>query len=214
MTKIKKPFSQWNIEDIVDTFDIDIDYTSTNMDFWLNTEGGVIAEDIENRLEKLRMRLLENVSFWNETELEGNFVFPLINEVDFYDKEAQIKHFMERPLAADIGDYHIFGTVDSMISRGIGKPKTPIFCLKEFKKSKNASNDPEGQLAAAMIVAQKLNNNDKPIFGAYVVGREWIFTLLKGIKMVQSPAYVATDKEGLRKIYLILNNLKSIIKAQ
>ena len=88
---------------------------------------------------------------------------------------------------------------------------TVFFCLKKFKKAKNSSNDPEGQLAAAMLVAQVLNGNKKIIYGAYVLGREWIFTILDERKMIQSLPLLTTDLDDLKQILSVLKNLKDII---
>ena len=37
--------------------------------------------------------------------------------------------------------------------------------LHEFKRSKGDSHDPEGQMLAAMILAQELNPNTNPLYG-------------------------------------------------
>ena len=65
-----------------------------------------------------------------------------------------------------------------------------------------------------MLVAQVLNNNEKPIYGAYVLGREWIFTVLQGRKMIQSLPFLTTDLEDLKGILRVLKNLKEIIKKE
>jgi hypothetical protein len=38
MSENKKSFSKWSIDDVVETFNVEIDYFGTDMDFWLNTE--------------------------------------------------------------------------------------------------------------------------------------------------------------------------------
>ncbi len=89
------------------------------------------------------------------------------------------------------------GEVDWLISKGFGRPKHPYFCIKKFKKVKNSSNDPEGQLVAAMVAAQALNNDEKPMYGAYLLGRDWTFCILNEKNLVQSPPYSAATQKGL-----------------
>ena len=203
-----RKFSSMTIDDVVETFGVEVDYTGVGLEFWLDLPQQTSAQEIES-LESLRKILISNVANWNEFELEILFISPLINMVNFY--EVNVKPFIERTIAAEVDGIAMHGEVDWIISKGFGRPKAPFFCLKEFKKAKNSSNDPEGQLAAAMLVAQVLNKNEKPIYGAYVVGREWIFTVLTGRKMLQSLPLLTTDRDDLKKILTVLKNLKDII---
>jgi hypothetical protein len=203
-----RKFSSMTIDDVVETFGVEVDYTGVGLEFWLDIPQEISAQELQS-LESLRKILISNVANWNEFELEILFISPLINMVNFY--EANVKPFIERTIAAEVDGIAMHGEVDWIISKGFGRPKAPFFCLKEFKKAKNSSNDPEGQLAAAMLVAQVLNKNEKPIYGAYVVGREWIFTVLTGRKMLQSLPLLTTDLDDLKKILAVLKNLKNII---
>jgi hypothetical protein len=203
-----RKFSQWSIDDVVDAFNLEVDYTGKGMEYWLNAPQD-ITEAENQKLEELRHILISNIANWNEFELEVLFISPLLNLVNFY--EAKVKPFIERSIAGEVDGIAMHGEVDWIISKGFGRPKAPFFCLKEFKKAKNSSNDPEGQLAAAMLVAQVLNSNNKPVFGAYVLGREWIFTILEERKMIQSLPLLTTDAEDLRQILKVLKNLKAII---
>jgi len=55
---------------------------------------------------------------------------------------------------------------------GFTTPETPYFFMQEFKKSKGDKQDPEGQMLAARIAAQHLNQNGKTLYGSYVIGRD------------------------------------------
>jgi hypothetical protein len=210
MSENKKSFSKWSIDDVVETFNVEIDYFGTGMDFWLNTEGVPISTEEDKVLTKLHRRLAKNIGVWNEFELEMHFIGLLLDLVDFQDDE--IKSFIEREISATVDGILISGEVDWIISKGFGKPKAPFFCLKEFKKAKNSSNDPEGQLAVAMLAAQTLNNNEKPLYGAYVIGDAWKFVILKGRKLTQSYPISVADPKEIRSVFCILKKLKEIIK--
>ena len=201
-------FSSLSIDDVVETFGLEVDYTGVGLEYWLDAPQEITEQEAQ-ALENLRTILISNIANWNEFELEVFFISPFLNMINFY--EVKVKPFVERTIAAEVDGIGLHGEVDWIISKGFGRPKAPFFCLKEFKKAKNSSNDPEGQLAGAMLVAQVLNNNDKPIYGAYVLGREWIFTILKGRKMLQSLPLLTTDTENLQDIFKTLKNLKDII---
>jgi hypothetical protein len=204
-------FSSVTIDDIVEMFGLEVDYTGAGLEFWLDKPQPITEQEVQS-LESLRKILISNVANWNEFELEILFISPLISMVNFYD--VNVKPFIERTIAGEVNGIAMHGEVDWIISKGFGRPKAPFFCLKEFKKAKNSSNDPEGQLAAAMLVARVLNKNEKPIYGAYVVGREWIFTILTGQKLIQSLPLMTTDPDDLKKILAVLKNLKDIIAAE
>ena len=94
---------------------------------------------------------------------------------------------------------------------GISTPRTPYFFLQEFKKQKGDGNDPEAQMLAAMIVAQFKNNDHKPVYGAWLVGSIWNFTLLIEEKYFVSKKFDASDLEDLKQIIYILRKLKDLI---
>ena len=156
----------------------------------------------------MQSRLKKNVDTRNEQELIIKFIALLIDKVDY--DTTDFKSFANRKLKGEIDGELISGEVDLMLASGKFEPKEPYFCLHEYKKEKGADNDPLGQLIIAMMTAQELNNNQHPIYGAYVMGRNWFFLTLQGRKYCISDEYVAT-RDDIRSIYKILKNLKIII---
>ncbi|MGB0929991.1 MAG: hypothetical protein ACPGVB_04400 [Chitinophagales bacterium] len=84
----------------------------------------------------------------------------------------------------------------------------------EYKKEKGSADDPIGQLLAAMMVGQKLNDNQKPVYGAYVVGRNWFFVVLEGKKYCINNNFSVTQKDELEGIYRNLVAIKGIIEEE
>jgi hypothetical protein len=83
------------------------------------------------------------------------------------------KVFMQRSLSLKYDDNTKVtkGLVEFMIAKEGKIPRRTHFCLHEYKPEKRRDNDPLGQLLIAMVAAQKLNQDDKPIYGIYVNGR-------------------------------------------
>ncbi len=203
-------FSKWTIDDVVDNLGIEVSYMSEGMEYLLEYDDKPTDEETKV-LDDLHLSFVKNANSWNEKELEIFFLARLIGLVGYDQIGNGVKPFAERIISAIVGDFELHGEVDWLVSKGFGRPKHPYFCIKEFKKVKNSSNDPEGQLAAAMLAAQALNNNGKPMYGAYLLGRDWTFCMLNDKKMVQSPPYLAANRQHLTSIFMIMKNLKNII---
>jgi hypothetical protein len=203
-----KSFRNWTRQDIADKFGLDIKENCTDLEQWLNMPFE-IKEEEQKELERLQLKLKGNVDVWNEQELIIKFIALLIDMVDY--DNPNFKTFANRKLKGAIDGEQVAGEVDLMVASGIFEPQAPYFCLHEYKKEKGVDNDPLGQLIIAMMTAQELNNNKYPIYGAYVMGRNWFFLTLKDRKYCISEEYIAT-RSDIFKIYGILTNLKIMIE--
>jgi hypothetical protein len=101
---------------------------------------------------------------------------------------------------------------DCLIAKpfGIYEPGIPYFFLQEYKKQKKVG-DPEGQMLAAMLIAQQKNANEKPIYGCFVQDKYWQFASLMGKDYCISESYDVRNYNQLITIILILRNLKVLI---
>jgi hypothetical protein len=127
--------------------------------------------------------------------------------------DDNVGYFLERNLSGVVGDYELSGIVDGMIASGFRNPQIPYFCLHEYKRSVENQGTPDAQALAAMLVAQELNNHDKPIYGLYVVGLIWNFIVLKDNEYCISKDYTSDDK-NVFLIFKMLKALKQIIQAE
>ena len=178
---------------------------------WLNATGE-LTEAESQRVEKLYRKALKSGDGWNEEELKMKFISLLFDLADI-EVEDKIVSFYERPMTAIIENVKIAVICDCLLATpaGIATPQTPYFFLQEFKKQKGDSNDPEAQMLAAMLVAQNRNADEKPIYGAWLVGSIWNFTLLLGKDYFVSKKFDASSREDIAKIIFILRQLKSLI---
>jgi hypothetical protein len=163
-------------------------------------------------IETYQANLMENVDAWNEQELALNFIGPIIALAGF-GREKNFNAFSERYLTACFDEIELSGKVDGMIAAGKEEPEVPYFCLQEYKRDTDPDGDPKAQVLAAMLVAQKLNDNAEPIFGAYVKGRNWFFMTLEEKKYAISPQFDATQADVF-DIFRLLMGLKSMIEEK
>ncbi len=219
---LSKTFSHWTIDEIVRIFGVNVAYEGMDIRPLLLPELSPTETEVQE-ISFLRSRLVDNITLWNEDELEFFFLSPFINMVNFYEKP--IKPFKERPLKAQLDEWTLSGEVDWVLSHGFGSPVAPFFCLKEFKKARSplyppiwgdkGGNDPEGQLAAAMLVAEVLNDLkypqlNRPIYGAYLLGREWTFVQMYKRQMLQAIPLLLTDESSLQKILMVMKKMKDM----
>jgi len=180
------------------------------MSNWIENTYNCIIDDYENiTIKKLLPVLKYRVDDWNEQELIEHFISPIFSLIGFNTLEYGM--FSERLLKAVINDYELLGYPDAIVAKGRRVPKIPYFCFYEYKKEEENKGDAKGQCLAAMMVAQELNNNTKPIFGVVVKGVNWYFMVLQGKEYAISKPYKAVDDE-LIEIVKLLKHLKSIIE--
>jgi hypothetical protein len=142
---------------------------------------------------------------WNEVELENKLISPLI--VFSGISNQKYSYFLERELSDSINEYEISGRVDGMIATGFRNPRKPYFCLSEYKRGTDPNGDPKGQALIAMLIAQHQNDNAKPIFGSYIIGRNWCFMALVEKEYAISTDFSCVDDE-IFDIFRIMKSLR------
>jgi hypothetical protein len=201
-------FRDWTLDKIDDAFGLRQVYE-------MDTLAQLITPSYElNDFEKQYINTLqEHFKYggddWNEVELENKFISPMI--VLAFKPNDRYAYFLERDLAVKIDDYELSGRVDGLIATGFRNPKKPYFCLNEYKKGTDPNGDPKGQALIAMLAVQQLNQNDSPIYGCYVIGRDWYFMVLENKQYSISRDYSCVTQEVF-EIFKILKNLNARIE--
>lgn len=202
-----KNFEQWETQDIEIALDFKQIWESILLDDWLaaQTEFNAIERQ---QIEKVRKRILQFADYWNEDELKLQAISIILDIVDYQIADYNI--FSQRYLSSKINDIEIGGRVDFMLAKGRQKPITPYFFIHEYKQERKGTSDPKGQLLAELAVAQVCNDYKFPMYGCYIVGRNWFFMILKDKEYAVSNAFNASD-EDIYKIIAILRKIKDYI---
>ena len=173
----------------------------------------VSSTEILNNFEQMSVQhlsqhLKKNAFHWNEQALSMHFIGPMFTLPDFTEM-SRFNIFPQESIEAEVmPNITLIGRVDEMIATGFRKPKIPIFAFNEYKRETDPDGDPNGQCLAAMLVGQKLNNNDLPIYGCVVIGRVWRFVVLEGKNYAFSPNFDAAAYDDACQILRILKLLK------
>ena len=201
----------YDVFEVIDSFNIEKIKNCQILQNWVNTQ--VELTPFESQLiEDARQSLDLKWDEWNEEELKMNF----ISLVLFVAKPTEFKRinaFYERRLSGSVNNIGISLIVDCMLASptNSGLPKSPYFFLQEYKRSLGDNHDPEGQMLAAMILAQELNQDGKALYGSWIQGKNWYFTVLKDLEYCVSRQFDATDPVNLLQIVSILRKLKELI---
>ncbi len=176
---------------------------------WIAADIVLTDFDREN-IRRLCHTLQKNVAHWNETDLSLHFIGPMFSLVDFTER-YRFNLFAKRSIFATINNIELGGRTDEIIATGYREPEMPFFAFNEYKKETNPDGDPAGQVLAAMLVGQHQNEQKEvilPIYGCYIIGRNWFFIVLEDKQYTISKPFVSTDKEDAAQILRILYQLK------
>jgi hypothetical protein len=210
MELIKVNFKDCSREYLEETFFIEQVRQHNILDNWLIKKETYSLNELETMMiSRLQAKLCYRVDDWNELELIEYFIAPLFALIDFSADDYSM--FANREMQAVIDNIKLTGTPDAIIAKGRRSPKIPYFCFNEYKREEESKGEPIGQCLAAMLVAQALNNNEKPIYGVVVKGEKWQFIVLQNKEYAISKSYRATDEE-LYEIVKLLKHMKTIIE--
>ncbi len=205
---------QWNEGLVISTFHLKYIKEEDNilLNYWLDADTTIV--DYESIiLEKLRQEARIKISSWNEEELKMNYL-SFIVAFAHYNEDEEYNVYFERPISAEVAGHKINVIVDLMIAQGVRDYiQKPYFCFHEYKREKKYNDDPIAQVLLAMLAAQENNKNGKPLYGAYILGRNWYFMVMENKQFSISKGFDCTDKEDLYKIISILRKFKTIIKT-
>jgi hypothetical protein len=158
--------------------------------------------------------LAKKIVFWNEDMLKMNFIAFVIYLGHLKENE-RFKTFYESMIEATVENQFLRVKTDMVIATGmLETPDVPYFYFQEYKKVKEPKADVAGQLIEAFLIAQEKNQNNKPLYGCTVLGREWEFYVMQGKNYYVSDPYQCTQKEDLLQIIAILRKFKYILETE
>ena len=208
MTEYKK--IGFDLLALSEAFNIEKQKICVHLDAW--TAATFELEDFEKRIvNEIHADIADSVESMNEEEIKARLVGLLfyVARIDLPDK---IRVFYERPIAANVDGYALAVITDCLVATPkFNLPSKPYFFLQEFKKAKGDKKDPEAQMLTAMIIAQHQNNDQKPVYGGYLIGSNWRFSTLVGNNYCISRKFDAENKADLMHIVFILRQLKTLV---
>lgn len=202
---------QYDIDTIKHELDISEATECVHLTDWIENATGTFTPFEETVLQRTHEKWMQHGRTWNEEELKMWFLSDIFDVANVYEPK-KIKTFFERKLATTVGNHALHVICDCLIAKpkGAGTPMNPYFFLQEFKPSK-PTGDPEGQMLAAMAIAQVLNQDEYPIYGAWLVGNNWRFATLVEKTLCQSRQFNAENLNELHQIVFIVRRIKDLV---
>lgn len=202
----KLNFNQCTLPLLDKTFGLRNVVSSSVLEDWLQQAATIELSAFEEQYcLTLQTLLRANTNSWQEQELAMHFIGPLFTVVNFTDL-YRYNLFAQRHIEARIDTYLLAGEPDGLIASGYYEPEIPFFAFAEYKRQRDPNGDPAGQALAAMLVGQVLNQKQAPVYGCYVIGRDWNFMVLEGTHYAISRDYSGLSDE----VFLILRVLKAL----
>jgi len=167
--------------------------------------------EIDNSVEVFLNNLIaENESLverYYEEDLKVYYIIPLLNKINFLNRDKEIRGFYELPMSYATDKFILNGTVDFVVSKGLVESKKPYFFIQEFKRNEDYGN-PRPQLLAELITAVELNDW-KFIKGAYITGGNWHFVILDKLELHKYQYFISQnfDSTKIEDLKLIYKNL-------
>ena len=212
---IMSNFKYWTRDKLKERFGLERTIKHPILQEWLSSQAIINDFEKQSLLFGLEAMLLY-VDYWNEEEVKLKFIGNLISLTQY--DTRNLSAFADREFSGIVDGEEISGKPDFMVARGKQEMKAPFFFVHEYKKEvNNDTQDPAGQLLSAMLVAYEQNLTipdlkEKPLYGAYVVGRFWFFVILQAKEYAISLAYDSTHEDQLLDIFRILKANRQLIR--
>jgi len=207
-----KRIKQYSEAELIKLFNLEKSKISSPlMEEWLNTR--TTLTEIEKYIfDEILQTAIENIEAWNEEDLKMNFI-SFVLKLGNLTPTKNIRTFFDRIIEGKVAGCPLRVKIDFMIAIGIlDMPEKPYFHFQEYKRHIDPNGNPLAQLLTAMLIAQEINSNTKPIYGCSIVGKYWDFVILYQNAYYVSASYDCTDSDKLKAIIAILRNFRNILE--
>jgi len=212
-----KKIKQYNEAELIKLFYLNRlvgNYAHPLLKEWLTCETTLNANE-QYLFDMILADAQEKIDGWQEEDLKMWFIAFVIRLANLSNNEKHYQPYFERTLEATIDEHRLKVKTDFMVAKGIlDTPELPFFHFQEYKRQTNPYGNPLAQVLEAMLIAQEINQNSKPVYGCYVVGRSWNFITLENRTYCISKTYDCTEADELLQIIAILRKFKEILETR
>lgn len=210
-----KRIKQYSEAELIDTFKLTrlvSNQCSVQMQTWLDCE--TTLNDGEQYLFDLIFNdACQNIGGWHEEDLKMKFICFVLRLGNLVDNQHFHTYF-ERTIETTVEGHFLKVKTDFMLAKGIlDMPQVPYFHFQEYKRQTDPNGDPIAQVLEAMLIAQEINQNKQPIYGAYVIGKFWNFIVLENKTYSLSKTFDCTEHDDLLKIIAVLRKFNQLIMS-
>ena len=212
MSKRIKQYSEAQLIDIFKLTRLVGNQSSALMQSWLDCET-TLNQGEQYLFDLIFNDAYQNIDGWHEEDLKMKFICFVLRLGNLVDNDHFHAYF-ERTLESTIDGHFLKVKTDFMLAKGIlDMPQIPYFHFQEYKRQTDPNGNPIAQVLEAMLIAQTLNANNQPIYGAYVIGKFWNFIVLENKTYSLSKTFDCTEHDDLVKIIAVLRKFNQLIMS-
>lgn len=211
-----KSVKSWREGELIKQFNLKriIGTKTPLLEEWIDVEIPQFNESEQYIFERVLMRGQKSLVAWSEEDLKMKFISPIIELGNLNDDENIIGYF-DKTISATVEGIPLIVKSDFMLAKGILNVfETPYFHFQEYKPQLNPSGEPMAQLLEAFLITQVKNNNNMPLYGVEIIGKQWTFVIMEGKEYCISKAYDAVDRSDLLIIIAILRKFRHILTTR
>ncbi len=161
--------------------------------------------------DNILLKAQKSITGWNEEDLKIKFIGPVLELGQMYDDDNVVGYF-DKTISGIVEGIKLTVKSDFMPAKGILDVfRNPYFHFQEYKPNKNPSDDSMAQLIEAFLIAQVKNNNNKPLYGVEIIGKQWSFVTFEERSYCVSSTFDCTKKGDLLTIIAVLRKFRKIL---
>ena len=216
--KYPSNFSAWSTQMAHTAFNLVRETTLPSLDMWMSKPVAALFDWDIASLKNSLLGIGDRARFWSESDIKMKLIGPALiaSRLD----NLQFSSFAEVKLTTNLTTVKdevikVAGRPDIIVAMGLYEAQLPYFCMQEYKRQLKAKGDPQGQMLIELLAARQINadagNPLEVMYGAFTIGREWIFATLEGNQYALSKTFLLDVEPDLIEVTSRLRALKYII---
>ncbi len=212
----KKKERNWSEAELIQTFHLKriVGRTTPRMDAWLNAALPMFNVVEAANFEAIYQKAVVKIAGWSEEDLKMKFI-SFVLELGNITEGDNFVSFFERILEAEVEGHWLKVKTDFVVAKGLlNLMQAPYFHIHEYKPQLNPKGEPMAQLLEAMLIAEEMNKNGKPVYGCEIIGAICRFVILEGKDYCVSESFDCTKRHDLMQIIGILRQFRMILEME
>lgn len=216
--KYPSDFSAWSTDLVHTTFNLTRKKSLPSLDAWMAKP---VIPFVDSELLYLKTTLSEiedRARFWSESDIKMKLIGPALvaSRLDNITFSSFAEVTLRTNLTTVKGEViKVAGRPDIIVAMGQYEASLPYFCMQEYKRQLKAKGDPQGQMLIELLAARQINADaGRPLevmYGAFTIGRDWIFATLEGNQYSLSKTFLLDVEADLIEVTCRLRALKYLI---
>ena len=191
-----------------------VEYATPRMKDWLTVTPPDLNSHEQYNFDHALQKATKSISGWSEEDLKMKFISDIL-PLGTLEDNGRFMTYFEKIISGEVDGISLCVKTDFMVASGVLTfHQKPYFHFHEYKPQINPKGEPMAQLLEAMLIAQSINQDNKPIYGAEIIGQYWKFVILEGREYCISPTFDSIDRAKLLEIIAILRKFRHILETE